>query len=317
MNLLGIDIGGTKTAVCVGRADGTILSSQRMPTQPGEGPAAWRQRLGVLVRGVTQEAGVTLSAIASVGMACPGPMSVARGMMLAPPNMRGWVDVPVKAWVEEDFGRPVLINNDANACALAEWRYGGCAGVDNLLYLTMSTGMGGGIVAGGRLVQGANDMGGEVGHFVLDIHGPSCPCGQRGCFEMYCGGMNVANRLRTRILNEGIATVILDEAGGDPVRIDFHCFMDAVRKRDAFALEALDEYLERLAQGVGILLMTLNPSAIVMGTIAIHHGEIILPELRRRLAGYAWPQTRECVIMPSKLEARIGELSALAVAAGP
>ncbi len=315
MKLLGLDIGGTKTSVCVGQEDGTLLASQRMPTRPEEGPEAWRLRLRQLTADVLQEAGLATTDLAAVGIASPGPMSVRRGMMLEPPNMRGWINVPVHAWLQEDVQRPTFINNDANACAQAEWLFGSCAGAESLVYLTMSTGMGGGIVVHGKVVQGASDMAGEVGHFVLEADGPPCPCGQRGCFEMYCGGMNVANRLRERIVREKIDTSILTEAGGDPARIEFRHFAQATRAGDAFARREFDAYLERLAQGFGILLMTLNPEVLVLGTIAIHHGDLIFDQLRQRLPRYAWRYTLEpCRIVPSTLEGRIGDLSALAVA---
>lgn len=315
MNLLGLDIGGTKTSVCVGKEDGTLIASRRMPTKPAEGPEAWRIRLRGLIAAVLQEARITPQQLDAVGIASPGPMSVKRGLMLEPPNLRGWVNVPVQTWIQEDLSCPVFINNDANACAQAEWFFGSCAGAESLVYLTMSTGMGGGIVVHGNVLQGVSDMAGEVGHFVIDPAGPPCPCGQRGCFEMYCGGMNVANQLRERIVRERIKTAILDEAGGDPAQIEFRHFANATRKGDAFARGEFDHFLDRLAQGFGIILMTLNPSALVLGTMAIHHGDLILEPIRQRLARYAWRYASEpCQIAPSTLEGRIGDLSALAVA---
>ncbi len=315
MNLLGLDIGGTKTSVCIGRENGELLASQRMPTKPEEGPEVWRLRLRELVQAVAKEANLKPPQLDAVGIASPGPMSVKRGLMLEPPNLRGWVNVPVQAWVQEDVQRPTFINNDANACAQAEWLFGSCAGAESLVYLTMSTGMGGGIVTRGQVLQGVSDMAGEVGHFVLDVNGPPCPCGQRGCFEMYCGGMNVANQLRARIVKENIQTAILDEAGGDPARIEFRHFANATRKGDPFARQEFDLFLERLAHGFGIILMTLNPAALVLGTMAIHHGDLILEPLRQRLPRYAWRFAVEpCKIAPSALEGRIGDLSALSVA---
>ncbi len=315
MHLLGLDIGGTKTSVCVATEKGELLASRRIPTEPARGPAAWRPRMLELAGQVLQEAGLRADQLDAVGISSPGPMSVARGLMLAPPNMRGWIDVPVQAWVAEAFGRPTFINNDANACAQAEWLYGSCAGIGSLVYLTMSTGIGGGVITHGRILQGVSDMAGEIGHFVLDINGPPCPCGQRGCFEMYCGGMNVANRLRERIVRENIKTAILDEAGGQPERIEFRSFANATRAGDAFARQEFDQYLERLAQGFGIILMTLNPEALILGTIAIHHGDLILEQVRQRLPRYAWRYAWEpCRILPSALEGRIGDLSAIAVA---
>ncbi len=315
MNLLGLDIGGTKTSVCIGNEKGDIRLSRRMPTQSPDGPAICIGRILDLARALLSEAGLTPAQIDAIGISSPGPVSVKKNLMLEPPNMKGWVNVPLVRMVGEAFGRPTFMNNDANACALAEYLFGSCRGTANLVYLTMSTGLGGGFIADGRIVQGATDLAGEVGHHVLDIHGPPCPCGQRGCWEIYCGGMNVANRLRERIVRERIRTAILDRAGGDPAKIDFKAFTEAVRLQDPFALEAWEEYIERLAQGIGTVIQFMNPDAIVMGTIAIHAGDLLLEPVRQRLPKYAWPYGREaCRIVPSALGTRIGDLSALAVA---
>ena len=316
MNLLGIDLGGTKTSVCIGDGDGTIRASRRMPTRTSEGPESGLRRTAELARALLHESGLSPDRVDAVGVSAPGPVSVRDGLMLRPPNMPGWVNVPLIQWAKKAFGRPVFMNNDANACALAEYRYGSCRGTPNLVYLTMSTGLGAGIVLDGRLIQGATDLAGEVGHHVLDIRGPPCPCGQRGCLEIYCGGKNVADRLRERIAKDGIRTAILDEAGGDPAAIDFRAFLAAVKIGDALALEFWEEYLERLAQGVGTVMMFFNPQVILMGTIAIHAGEFLLAPLRERVKRYAWaPSTAACRTLPSALEGRIGDLSALAVAA--
>jgi glucokinase len=315
MNLLGIDIGGTKTSVCIGDEKGTIVASRRIPTQIPDGPEACIRRMIELSRSLLADNKLELKSIAAVGISSPGPVSVPRGLMLAPPNMLGWVDVPVVKLFEDAFKRPVFMNNDANACALAEYLFGSCRGAANLVYLTMSTGLGAGFVANGKIVQGITDTGGEVGHHVLDINGPPCPCGQRGCWEIYCGGMNVANRLREHIVNRRIRTAILEQAGGDPAKIDFKAFVEAVKLNDPFAVQAWHDYIERLAQGVGTVIMFMNPEVIVMGTIAIHAGELLLAPLKKALPRYAWkPGVEACRILPSALGTRIGDLSALAVA---
>ena len=315
MNLLGIDIGGTKTSVCVGDEQGRLVASKRIPTETVAGPEPWLPRTIAQVRDVLRDAKLNLADIAAVGISSPGPMSVSRGMMLAPPNMPGWIDVPVQKMVGDALGLPTYINNDANACVEAEFLFGSCKGTQNLVYLTMSTGIGAGIISNGRVVQGVSDMGGEVGHHVLDIHGPPCPCGQRGCFEIYCGGLNVANRLRERIKKENARTAILDAAGGDPAKIDFKCLVAAVRQGDALAMEVWDEYIERLAQGFGTIMMMVNPEVIILGTIAIHAGDLIIEPVRQRLPRYAWKYcTEACLIIPSALDTTIGDLSAIAVA---
>lgn len=317
MLLLGIDIGGTKTSVCLGDEKGDIIASERMPTGTPDGPERCMDRMIELARQLLSRSGTALADIAAVGLSAPGPVSLRDQIMLEPPNMKGWVNVPLVRVFREAFARPVFMNNDANACALAEYLFGGCRGTANLAYLTMSTGLGAGFVVDGRVVQGVTDLAGEVGHHVLDIDGPPCPCGQRGCWEIYCGGMNVANRLRERIVREHIHTAILDLAGGDPARIDFRIFVDAVKAGDAFALAAWDEYVERLAQGIGTVIQFMNPEVIILGTIAIHTGELLLQPVRERLTKYCWRHGREaCRIVPSALGTRIGDLSAIAVALG-
>jgi glucokinase len=318
MYLLGIDIGGTKTSVCVGDETGHLLASHRIPTGTPDGPEVCIGRIVALAREVMAKAAVPVEQIAAVGISSPGPVSLREQVMLEPPNMKGWVNVPLVKMFRDALGRPAYMNNDANACALAEYLFGSHRGAKNLVYLTMSTGLGAGFIVDGRVVQGATDLAGEVGHHVLDIDGPPCPCGQRGCWEIHCGGMNVANRLRDRIVRENIKTSILDQAGGDPERIDFKAFTEAVRQQDPFALEAWNEYIERLAQGVGTVIQFMNPEVIVMGTIAIHAGDLLLNPLRERLPKYAWRYGRDaCRIVPSALGPRIGDLSALAVAIRP
>ena len=313
--ILGIDIGGTKTSVSLGDEHGVIHAAERIPTRSEEGPDRWLARVRALAARVRQD---TPEPPGHIGIAAPGPMSVRHGTIIVSPNMPGWFDVPVARMLGDALRLPVRINNDANAAALAEFRFGAHRGVPDLAYLTLSTGLGAGIVSGGRLLQGASDLGGEIGHHVLDPSGPPCPCGLHGCLEWYCGGRNVARRLREQIVREGIRTRILDEAGGNPDAIDFRAFAAAVRQGDAFAIEAWSAFVEHLAHGIGTLLMHVNPSVVVLGTIAIHHADLLLDPLRAALPRYAWkPSVDACHIAPSALGARIGDLGALAVGLTP
>lgn len=321
MHLLGIDIGGTKTAACVGTEAGKILASARMSSGGFARFDDYVAALSDLCRGVIDTAGVRLADIPAVGISAPGPLSVARGVLLDPPNNPGWHDVPIVSLVEKMLDpdhpnrRPVFMNNDANAGALAEYLFGAHKGTSELLYLTFSTGMGGGIISGGRLVQGVNDMGGEVGHHTVEINGLACPCGRRGCWEMYVGGRNVALRLQERIRREKIRTAILDKAGGVIENISMEHLDAAAAEGDAFAAAEWDQLTERLAQGVGTLIMVLNPKVIVMGTIAVKTGERSLGPLRAKLPKYTWKWPLEAVtISASTLDERIGDYAALAVA---
>lgn len=314
---LGIDLGGTKTAVCLGDESGRIHRAERMITGADEDPCRWLDRLSSLLNRVLSESALSFADIPAVGLAAPGPMSATQGVVIEPPNMPAWRDVPVRAWIEEMTGRPVHINNDANAAGLAEYRFGEFRGVPDLVYLTMSTGLGAGVISGGRIVQGADDLGGEVGHIVLDPEGPPCPCGRRGCLELYCGGRNVVNRVRDRLAGAPPG-IIHEEAGGELAQLTFSAIARAALRGDPVAREEWEQYLERLAHGVGTIAMCFNPSVIVMGTIAIHLGETLLKPLWERLPKYAWNyQLRNLKIRPSALGAQIGELGALALALEP
>lgn len=316
MALLGIDIGGTKTAVCVGTPEGHILASRRMPSLSGDYLDDYFKELADLCTLILSAADLDAdNPLTAVGVSAPGPLDCKRGVLLAPPNNPGWSEVPVVELLAPLFDAPLFINNDANACALAEMYYGEHRDVTDLIYLTASTGMGAGIIVNGRLLQGVTDSGGEVGHQVLDPEGPPCPCGKRGCWEVYVGGKSVADRVRTEILDRGIETRIVQEAGGNPYQIDHRSIAAAARAGDAFALEKWDEFTERLAQGVGNLIQVFNPQVILLGTMAIHEGDFLLEPLREKLVTYAWKwPLGACTIAPSTLGTRVGDLSSLAVA---
>ncbi len=314
MNLLGIDIGGTKTAVCVGTHKGVVLATRRMPSLPEEPIEGYRKRLVHLCHEVLEKASVKPESLDAVGISAPGPLSVKRGVMICPPNNPGWHEVPVVDWIRRAFSAPVYFNNDANACALAEYLFGRYKGARNLVYLTFSTGMGGGIIANGELIQGATDTGGEVGHHVLDPNGPMCGCGQRGCWEVYVGGRMVAERLKEKIRSGNIQTLVVEKAGGMD-RVTMLALEQAARAGDRFAMSEWDEFAERVAQGIGNLIMILNPDVVLLGTMAIHAGDFIMKPVLDKLPKYVWEwPLKACKVEPSTLGPQIGDLSALAVA---
>ncbi len=316
MKLLGIDIGGTKTAACVGTDAGQIVSSARMVTDAHDSLESYYERLKDLCEEVLKSSGTPLTDISTVGISAPGPLSVASGTLIAPPNNPGWHDVPIVKTVKDMFGLPVCMNNDANAAALAEYMFGEHKGVKNMVYLTLSTGMGAGIIVNGEVVQGVSDMGGEVGHHTLVIDGERCGCGRRGCWEAYVGGRSVAERLKLKIREGSIDTSIVEKVGGNIDKIDFRAFAEAARDGDAFAAAEWEQFTERLAQGVGNVIMILNPEVVLLGTIAVYQGEFVLRPLRDKLRKYAWEWSlAPCKIAASSLGAKIETLPAIAVAA--
>ena len=313
--LLGIDIGGTKTSVCVGTKQGRILLSGRMLSGGRATLADFKADLARLCDSIIKKAGVSRESICAAGISAPGPLDTARGVLIAPPNNPGWRDVPIVAMAREILGIPIHFNNDANACALAEYLFGSYKGITNLVYLTFSTGMGGGIIANGQLLQGVTDTAGEVGHHVIDANGPLCGCGMRGCWEAFVGGRCMAKRIADKIRKGNIRTSIVEKAGGDLDAISIEILAAAVKEGDTFALAEWDEFAERLAQGIGNLIMILNPQAVLLGTIAVHVGALIMDPIKSKLPKYAWSwPLAACVVVPSTLGAAIGDLSALAVA---
>ncbi|MBS3904737.1 MAG: ROK family protein [Simkania sp.] len=315
MHILGIDIGGTKITACLGDGTGKILASKRILTQPLGGSKNGVEATFDLIQQVLKDSEVDIAHVQAIGISSPGPIDYKAGKMLTPPNLKGWENTELVRLFREAFKKPVFMNNDANAAAIAEYEFGGCKGIPNLIYLTLSTGMGGGVIIDGTLLQGASDTAGEVGHYVLDIHGPFCPCGLRGCFEVYCGGANLAKMLQKKIKHEQVHTQILKEAGGNIDTIGANHLIEAVKKNDAFALSIWEDFIERLAQGIGVILMCFNPEAIVLGTMAIHAQDLLLTPLIKTLPKYAWKQPiGACRIEASILGSQISELSALALA---
>jgi glucokinase len=312
MNLLGIDIGGTKMAISVGNERGDILVSRRFPTDATD-PQATLNRAVETARELLAQIGLSAGQVDAIGISSPGPMCSRRRMILKTPNMKGWDHFRVGDFIEAEFKRPTFMQNDANGAGLAEYLFGACKGLD-LIYLTMSTGIGAGIVVNGEVLAGTNDLGGEVGHNTLDINGPLCGCGKTGCWEAYCGGKNFADQVRAELSALPVQSAIRDLTGGNLDQISMKEICAAVRAGDTYACGRWEVFIEKMAHAVGLLLQTINPQAIVMGTIAIHDGDLFIPQMIERLPRYAWRGCMDvCRIEPSVLK-NIGELSALAVA---
>ncbi len=315
MVLIGVDIGGTKVSVCLGDHRGNIYEEERTETKSLGAPNQGLPIILRLIGKLLDRQNLKLDDVQAMGLAAPGPISFEKGMMLHPPNLPNWINVPIQKFFVDQLKKPVFFNNDGNAGALAHWEFGLTKKPNTLIYLTMSTGMGGGIIANGELLQGGTDTAGEVGHFVLDPKGPKCPCGQRGCFEVFCGGANLAYRIGEEIRKKSIKTKILEEAKGKIESINMQCLAAAVEKKDEYATEIWETFIQHLAQGVGILLMTFNPDVIILGTIAFHLKKLVMAPLREALKNYAWSIPIEhCLIEASRLTSQISQLSSLALA---
>jgi glucokinase len=306
-------VGGTKLALAVGDADGRILARRRRPTGPSGRPEADLARIVADARALLAEAGLAPHAIDAIGVALPGPLDPVAGVVHDPPNLPGWKEVDVRSPLVRAFGRPVHLENDANAAALAEWRFGAGRGSRHLVYLTMSTGVGGGLVLDGRLYRGAGSQAGELGHAPVEWEGEPCACGQRGCLEAYVGGAAWTRRLQ-RVTPAASRVALL--AGGAAHARPEHA-VAAAHEGDAFARAEVERYVGYLARGIVPLVFGLAPEVVVLGTIPTAMGEeLCFAPLRREVARHAWPLlTERLVIVPAALGGDLPYAAALAAAA--
>lgn len=312
-HVVGIDIGGTKLATVVADGTANILSKLRKPTLAEKGPEYAIHLLFEMVYETVALAGVKQMDISAIGVSCGGPLDTKTGVVYSPPNLPGWDALPLKTRLESAFQIPVTIENDANASALAEWRFGGGRGYDVVLYMTMSTGIGGGIVLNGQIYHGANDSAGEVGHQILCPNGPRCGCGKRGCLEALCSGPAIARRAKDAIQKEP-STAMLALADGCIEQVKSEYVLEAARQGDALALKLVDETAYYMGWGIANLVNILNPDIILLGTIAIAAGDLLLKPIRERVAALAMARPADAVkIMPAQLGETLGDLAAVAL----
>jgi glucokinase len=250
---VGIDVGGTKALAVALDADGEVIAEARAPS-PKE-PAALVATLAKLARAV--------GPASSLGVGVPGLVTRA-GVLRAAPHLTYVKELPLRHLLEAQLGPPVLVANDATCATVAEWRIGAGADVNDLVMITLGTGIGGGIVAGGTLLQGVHGFAGEIGHVVVDPTGPFCPCGRRGCWERMASGTALA-RYAAAAAARGELDSVVEAAGGNPGAVTGELVVDAARQGDEAALALLDELGRWIAVGLVNLTNTLDPACFVLG----------------------------------------------------
>ncbi|RKU38928.1 hypothetical protein C6496_05355 [Candidatus Poribacteria bacterium] len=268
-----------------------------------------------MVHETIELAGLERTTISAIGVSCGGPLDTETGIVYSPPNLPGWDALPLKAKLASEFQVPVTIENDANASALAEYRFGGGRGYSAVLYMTMSTGIGGGIVLDGQVYHGANDSAGEVGHQILLPDGPPCGCGKRGCLEALCSGPAIARRAQAAVRNEKTsATTLLDLAGGRVEAVRSEHVLEAARQGDVLGLHLVEETGYYMGWGIANLVNILNPDIVLLGTIAIAAGDLLLNPIRKTVSEFAMTRPAEAVkIAPAQLGEALGDLAAIAL----
>jgi glucokinase len=313
--LVGIDIGGTKCAVCVGQLTATSISvtaKQRFltPSSPRKALNRCADALDAIITTIPDKT------IRAIGISCGGPLDSRKGLILAPPNLPGWDCVDVITPFQKRFGIPVALQNDANACALAEWRWGAGQGCKNLIFLTFGTGMGAGLILDNRLYSGTNDLGGEVGHIRLADKGP-IGYGKAGSFEGFCSGGGIA-----RLAQERASRAI--RSGNAPSfcagESDLHLITAesvgcAAQQGDPLAIHVYETVGYYLGRGLAILVDILNPEMIIIGSIYGRQKDLLETITLRSLREEALTQALSvCKIVPAGLGEQVGDMAGLAVA---
>lgn len=299
--ILGIDIGGTKCAVSVYRRGRPVRDLGRFPTGR---PAATLAEIGRVIAAHGPARG------AAFGIACGGPLDAARGLVLSPPNLPGWDRVAVGRHFERHFGGRAFLMNDANANALAEWRFGAGRGSRTMIFLTAGTGMGGGLIVDGRLLEGACGNAGEVGHLRLADHGP-VGYHKAGSFEGFCSGGGLAQLVHFL----PAASRPADPAAWSAQHPTAHAIAIAARRGEPTARAIFAESGRRLGQALALLIDTLNPDRLVLGSLWLRCRDLLGPEMRRVLRAEALPASRRaCRIVPSRLGEELGNYGAICAA---
>lgn len=303
--LTGIDIGGTKCAVLTGDGENII------------------ERISFPTTNVTDTLSAIYAAVEKVGcgdaigVSCGGPLDSERGVILSPPNLPGWDNIDIVRELTQRFSVPAGLENDANACALAEWRFGAGRGSKNMIFLTCGTGMGAGLILDGRLYRGTSGMAGEIGHVRMERFGP-CGYGKAGSFEGFCsgGGIRQIGQTVAREKLQTGQTVEFCQSADDLDRITAKSIAEAAAGGDADAIRVYEICGEKLGQGLSVLIDVLNPEKIVIGSIYERSGALLKTSMEAAIEREALAAARSvCRIVPAELGDSVGDFAAIVVAA--
>jgi glucokinase len=283
--ILGIDLGGTQIRTGLIDREGAALHSDYQPTLAGEGPESVIRRILAGAERVLDQADLDHDGISSVGIGAPGPLDIPRGLLIEPPNLPGWHDVPLRDIVQAQIGAPTYLENDANAAAIGEYLYGAGQGTRDMIYVTVSTGIGGGLILGGRIYHGLSGGAGEIGHMTVLPYGPHCACGNRGCLEALASGTAIA-REGQELIARGLSTEICGHDGGE---IGAKDVVDAMYRGDPCAKQIVMQAMAYLGIGMANLVNLFNPERIVIGGGLTALGDDLVAPVERAIQLRAFP----------------------------
>ncbi len=309
---IGLDIGGTKCAMTMGKIDNgqiEVVQKEKFPTGK-EQPEKILERFCSFIDRMLAD-----YPIKGIGIACGGPLDSKNGIIMRPPSLPLWDGIAVVDYFQSKYAIPTYLQNDANACAVAEWKYGAGQGCDNMIFLTFGTGLGAGLILNGRLYSGTNDNAGEIGHIRLT---PSGPVGYHkpGSCEGYCSGSGIARlaQILARKQKGQIPKIIQDHGAEN---LTAKLLAEYAREGDSFALSVYKKSGEMFGRTLAILVDLFNPQKIVVGGVFMRSGDLLLPQALRVLEKESLSYANAvCQIVPAKLGEQIGDYSALSIAKG-
>lgn len=311
--MIGFDIGGTKCAVIIGEeAEGKLIIKDKRKIETDHAVSAYEMidRMCALAEEMTED-------FSQIGISCGGPLDSKKGVILSPPNLPGWDEIEIVSYLKKRYGGKVALQNDANACAVAEWKYGAGAGSTNMIFLTFGTGLGAGLIFDGKLYTGTNDMAGEVGHIRLENFGP-VGYGKKGSFEGFCSGGGIAalgRIMATEKLQMGKRVSYCKDMK-DLDKITAKSIAEAAYAGNSDAKEVYSVCGEKLGAGLSILIDLLNPEVIVIGSIFQRSEDLIRCSMEKKLMEETLVYSQNvCKVVPAALTENIGDYAALSVAA--
>jgi glucokinase len=292
--ILAVDIGGTKIITAIISDNGQVVATDRCPTPADEGVQAVIGRLFTAIDGLLNLNNMEASQLGGIGVAVAGAIDSGRGLITFSPNLPGWRDVPLGEIVQQRYRVDAFLVNDASAAALGEHRFGAGRGISNLILLTLGTGIGGGIIINGEMYGGACGSAGEIGHMVIDVNGPECACGSRGCLEALASGTAVA-RDAIRRINHGEKSSLIEMVKGEIESITAETVGTAARNGDSLAQDVLSQAANYLGVGLVNLVNIFNPEMIVLGGGMSELGDLFIDPAKRVVAERAFPVSAQTV----------------------
>jgi len=307
---LGIDLGGTKTDLGIVDGSGKILQHELIKTSK-EGPQAVVQEMIHSIKKLESSHGP----ISAVGIGMAGQIDGRTGLVYFAPNL-GWKNFPLGQELEKVLKIPVKVTNDVRAATWGEWLYGAGRGCEDLVCLFVGTGIGAGIVSGGNMLIGSRNAAGEVGHMTIDLNGPLCSCGNRGCFEALASGWAIAKRAKEMLTYDSVdGKKLLDLIGGTAEDITARSVFEAYRMKSPVAVKVIEEVKEALIAGVAALINAFNPAKIILGGGIINGSPDLIDVIREGVPKRALKTTVESLdIVPASLQAEAGVIGAAAFA---